>query len=633
MKRLMISAASVALLCGCATTSQTQSVSVRPGDAKVVVVSPSMTQASPAPVAEKTSAPTPAEAKAYVEAAEAKLAALSEYDQRVQWIGATFINFDTEWLQTRADAELNEVTVKLAMGAAKFNDTDADPVTRRKLDLLRLSQVLPAADAPGAAQELSAVSTRIGATYSTGKFLYKGKTYNLDQASNVLATTRDPAVTRAIWEGWMSTAAPMKDDYAKLAELSNAGARGLGFKDTGALWRSGYDMDDAAFAAETDKLYGQMKPFYKSLHCYVRRKLNEKYGDAVQPKFGAIRADLLGNMWAQDWSNIYDVVAPKTIKSSYSLNKLLVAKKYDPVKMVKTGESFYTSLGFEALPASFWQRSQITRPRDREVVCHASAWDVDNASDIRIKMCTEVNGTDFYTVHHELGHNFYQRAYKDQPFLFKNGANDGFHEAIGDFIGLSSVTPTYLNQIGLLNKVPDESEDIPYLLKMALQKVAFVPFSVMVDRWRWEVYAGKITEAEYNKRWWALIKQYQGLEAPGVRPSNAFDAGAKYHVAYSVPYTRYFLAHVLQFQFQRAACQQMGWKGPLHRCSIYGDRAVGEKLNAMLALGQSQPWPQTLKVFTGQDDMDATAILDYFKPLEAWLDEQNAGQKCGWQEI
>lgn len=614
MKRLLLSASFAALLCGCATTSTV----------------PPVTDNVPPPV-QTPPAPTAADAKAYADDAEKQLAALSEYDNRVQWVRATFINFDTDWLQTKADAALNEATVKLAMGAARFDNVDMDPVTKRKLLLLKLSQTLPAADEPGAAEDLSAVATRIGTIYSTGKFTYNGKTYNLDDASNVMASSRNPQELRAMWEGWYSTAEPMKDDYARLAQLSNAGAKGLGFADTGALWRSGYDMDPDTFAAETDRLWEQVQPFYVQLHCYVRRKLNEKYGDSVQPRFGPIRADLLGNMWGQDWSNIYDVVAPKDIHSSYSLDTLLQQKKYDPVKMVHTGENFYTSLGFAPLPQTFWDRSQITRPQDREVVCHASAWDLDNADDIRIKTCLQVNGEDFYTIHHELGHNFYQRAYENQPYLFKNGANDGFHEAIGDFIGLSSVTPTYLNQIGVLDKVPSDSEDIPYLLKMALQKIAFLPFGLEVDRWRWDVFSGKITEAEYNQRWWQLVQQYQGLQAPGVRPANAFDPGAKYHVAASVPYTRYFLADILQFQFQRAACQQEGWTGPLSRCSIYGQRAVGEKLNQMLALGQSQPWPDTLQVFTGQRDMDASAIIDYFAPLNAWLEQQNAGQKCGWE--
>nr|WP_041658441.1 M2 family metallopeptidase [Asticcacaulis excentricus] len=631
MRRLLVSVAGPALvagvlLSGCATVPAAAPIADVP--TTEAPQAPALTETpAPAPAA----APTAADAKAYVEEAEKKLGDLGEYAARVQWVRATYITHDTMWLESKANAQLTEEGVKYAMGAAKFNDVAVDEVTRRKLNLLRLSLVLPAADRPGAADEMAKLSTSLDSTYATGKFSYKGKVYTLDDASNVMAESRDPALLRAMFEGWRTISVPMKGDYTRLAELANEGAKGLGFADTGALWRSGYDMPPDGFAADTDRLWGQVEPFYKNLHCYVRSRLNEKYGDAVQPKSGPIRADLLGNMWAQDWANIYDIVAPKGMKgSSYSLDKLLVQKKYTPEKMVRTGEGFYTSIGLPPLPQTFWERSMITRPRDREVLCHASAWDLDNRDDIRIKMCTQVNGEDFYTVHHELGHNYYQRAYKDQPFLFKNGANDGFHEAIGDFIGLSSVTPVYLNQIGLLDKVPGEEEDIPYLLKMALQKVAFLPFGLMVDRWRWEVYSGKITPAQYNTRWWELVQQYQGLVPPGVRPTDAFDPGAKYHVPGNVPYTRYFLAHIYQFQFQQAACDQIGWKGPLHRCSIYGHKEVGQKLNAMLEMGQSKPWPEAMAAFTGQREGDASAVAAYFKPLNEWLVKQNAGQNCGW---
>ena len=577
-----------------------------------------------------TQAHTAEEARTFIATVEKDLAEQSELDQRTQWVRNTYITPDTEWLQARADADFNARSVKWAKAAAAFNDVAVDAASRRKLNLLKLSLTLPAPDRDGAAQELSEISTRLDSTYATGKFTYAGKVMNLTDASNFLAKSRDPKALRAVWEGWHGIAAPMKADYARLAALSNEGAQGLGYKDAGALWRSGYDMDADAFADETDRLWGQLKPFYENLHCYVRRKLNAKYGDAIQPKHGAIRADLLGNMWAQDWSGIYDLVAPSGTRSSYSLDRQLLAKHYTAEKIIRTGEGFYVSLGLDPLPKTFWERSQITRPRDREVVCHASAWDVDNLKDVRVKMCTQVDGDSFYTAHHELGHNYYQRAYSGQDFLFKGGAHDGFHEAIGDFIGLSSVTPTYLNQIGVLDKIPSDAEDLPYLMKMALQKIAFVPFGLMVDRWRWEVFAGRITPQQYNDRWWALARDIQGIEPPGVRPASAFDAGAKYHVAASVPYTRYFLAQILQFQFQKAACDQIGWKGPLHRCSIYGEKAVGEKLNAMLAMGQSKPWPDALEAFTGTRDMDASAMAAYFKPLNDYLSAQNVGQDCGW---
>jgi peptidyl-dipeptidase A len=398
------------------------------------------------------------------------------------------------------------------------------------------------------------------------------------------------------------------------------------------MWRAGYDMPPEQFAAMVDKLWEQVKPLYVQLHCYTRTKLNEKYGDQVQAKTGPIRADLLGNMWAQEWGNIYDVVAPAGAGDiGYDTGALLTAKGYDPVKMFKAGEGFYTSLGFKPLPATFWERSQIMRPRDREVVCHASAWDIDNVDDLRIKMCTKVNSTDFVTIHHEMGHNFYQRAYNTLPILYRNGANDGFHEAIGDFIALS-VTPDYLVKIGLLDqaKVPPASRDVGLLLRQAMDKVAFLPFGLLVDKWRWEVFSGQVTPANYNKAWNDLRLQYQGITPPVTRDETEFDPGAKFHIANSTPYMRYFLARLLQFQFYQAACKQAGWTGPLHRCSFYGNTKVGDNLNKMLAMGQSKPWPDALQTFTGKREIDGTAMIAYFKPLMTWLQAQNKGKSCGW---
>ncbi len=583
-----------------------------------------------APASAQDVKPTPAEAKAFVDKAEADLAAFNQYVAKSSWVRATYITEDTQWLEAKATGEQNELVTRYAMEAAKYDGVAVDPVTARKLKLLKLYLVSPAPNRPGAAAELATLTTRMDSTYSSGKFQYKGKTLTLNDAEDILAESRDPAELKAVWEGWHSIAKPIKPDYVKFAALSNEGARGLGFKDTGALWRSNYDMDADAFAAETDRLWKQVEPFYRNLHCYVRGQLNDKYGDAVQKRTGPIRADLLGNMWAQQWGNVYDVVQPKGTTSSYNLDKLLTAKGYDPLKMVKTGENFYSSIGMTPLPETFWKRSMITRPQDREVVCHASAWDLDDRDDIRIKMCTKVNGEDFYTVHHELGHNYYQRAYKDQPFLFKNGANDGFHEAIGDFVGLSALTPTYLQQIGLLDKAPGADEDIPFLMKMALDKIAFLPFGLMVDRWRWEVFSGEVTPDHYNEAWWKLRLKYQGLVPPGDRPADAFDPGAKYHVPGNTPYTRYFLAHIYQFQFHRAACRQIGWKGPLHRCSVYGEKEMGKKFNAMLEMGASKPWPEEMAVFTGEKTTDASAVADYFQPLNAWLTVQNKGENCGW---
>ncbi len=583
----------------------------------------------PAPVA-AAARPTPEEARAFVDRTEAQMAALSQYAARAAWVRATYITEDTMWLEAKAGAEFTDLATRAAIEAAKYDGVAVDAGTRRKLDILKRAVVAPAPQRPGAADDMATIASRLDSVYSTGKFTYQGKQITLNDAEDVLASSRNPAEMQAVWEGWHSISPVMKGDYARLVALSNEGATGMGYKDTGALWRSGYDMDPDAFAADTDRLWKQIEPFYRNLHCYVRARLNEQYGDVVQPRTGPIRADLLGNMWAQQWGNIYPIVAPKTETSGYSLDQLLVDAKYDAARMVKTGEGFYVSMGLAPLPETFWTRSQIVRPEGREVVCHASAWNLDDRDDLRIKMCTKVNGEDFYTVHHELGHNYYQRAYKDQPYIFKNGANDGFHEAIGDFVGLSALTPTYLNQIHLLNTVPGADGDVPFLLKMALDKIAFMPFGLLVDRWRWQVFDGTLTPETYNAGWWKLRTQYQGITPPGDRPADAFDPGAKYHVPGNVPYTRYFLAHVYQFQFHRAACQQAGWKGPLHRCSIYGNKDVGAKFNAMMEMGASRPWPEAMQAFTGQTTGDASAVADYFKPLNVWLTAQNKKEKCGW---
>lgn len=634
MKRsLMTAVAACALAVGCASAAPRESVAEQVAIVEAATMAADAAAAAHDGPARQAELPaTAAGATAFVADAETRLADLSEEAARIQWTRATDITYDTMWLESRVNAQYTELQVELANGAARFNDVQVPADVRRKLNLLRLGIVLPAPNRPGAAAELADITTRLDSTYATGKFQYQGREITLDEAGVLIADSRDPAQTKALYEGWRTVSPVMAADYARMVEIANEGSRELGFADTGAMWRAGYDMDPDAFAAETDRLWDQVKPFYVNLHCYVRGRLNARYGDAVQPDHGPIRADLLGNMWSQQWGNIYDVVAPTSGgESSYDLTELLTSQQYDATRMVRTGEGFYTSLGLPALPETFWERSMITRPRDREVVCHASAWDLDNRDDIRIKMCTQVNGEDFYTVHHELGHNYYQRAYKDQPFLFKNGANDGFHEAIGDFVGLSALTPTYLNQIGLLQTVPGEAEDIPFLLKMALDKIAFLPFGLMVDRWRWGVFSGETTPAEYNDAWSADMLKYQGLVPPGPRPANAFDPGAKYHIPGNTPYTRYFLAHIYQFQFQRAACRQAGWQGPLHRCSVYGNKEVGERFERMLEMGQSRPWPEAMRAFTGETGNDASAVADYFAPLNAWLTQQNRGKDCGWE--
>ena len=628
MKKLAISVSLAALaVAGCATTPPAQMAADAPA---AINDTPGTTDA---PAAGQYPM-TPDGARAFVAAVEKDLFDLSVIGSRAAWINATYINDDSDALAAYFGTIGTEKGVKYASDAARYAQVQGlDFDTSRKLNILRGALVLAAPTTEGAAAELNTITTRLQSTYGKGRASLHGKVLTGDDVEAAMGTNRNPAELAEMWKTWHENVGrPMRNDYTRMVQIANAGAKELGYADTGAMWRSQYDMSPQEFSAMYDRLWSEVQPLYNDLHCYTRTKLNQKYGNAVQPANGPIRADLLGNMWAQEWGNIYDVVAPKGAGDiGYDIEDLLKKKGYDPVKMVKTGEGFYSSLGFAPLPASFWERSQITRPRDREVVCHASAWDLDNKDDLRIKMCTKVNGDDFVTIHHELGHNYYQRAYNQQPYLYLNGANDGFHEAIGDFVALS-ITPEYLVQIGLLDrsKVPSADKDIGLLLRQGMDKVAFLPFGLMVDKWRWGVFDGSITPANYNQAWVDLKKQYQGVTPPVARSEQDFDPGAKFHIPGNTPYARYFLARLLQFQFYKAACDMSGWKGPLHRCSFYGNKEVGAKLNQMLAMGASKPWPDALEVFTGTREISGKPMLEYFAPLQSWLEQQNSGKQCSW---
>ena len=598
--------------------------------------------------ASAAAAHTVSDADAFVARAEKDLFDFSVEGGRVAWINATYLTDDTDAIAARYGEIGTEKAVGYALEAAKYQALPGLSYdTKRKLNILRGGIVLPAPTTPGAAAELATISTKLQSSYGKGRGTLLGKEINGSDIEAEMGSNRNPDELKEMWVSWHdNVGAPMGSDYSRMVEIANKGATELGYADVGAMWRSGYDMPADDFAKLTDKLWLEVKPLYDELHTYVRTQLNKKYGDTVQSKTGPIRADLLGNMWAQEWGNIYDVVAPPGAGDiGYDIGELLVAKGYKQTKvadftasrgkaekdMVKVGEGFFSSIGFAPLPKTFWDRAQFIKPTDREVVCHASAWDIDNVEDLRIKMCIKVNTDDFVTIHHELGHNYYQRAYNKQPYLYLNGANDGFHEAIGDAIALS-ITPNYLVQIGLLDpaKVPGADKDNGLLLRQAMDKVSFLPFGLLIDKWRWGVFNGSITPANYNKGWTDLRLQYQGIVPPVERAADRFDAGAKYHIPGNTPYTRYFLARILQFQFYKAACDISGWKGPLHRCSFYGNKDVGTRLNAMLEMGASKPWPDALQAFTGTREMSCKPMLEYFAPLMKWLKTQNKGAKKGW---
>jgi len=549
-------------------------------------------------------------------------------EQRAEWVQNNFITDDTTQLVSDANAKLTQVATQYAIQSKKYKGHTPDE--KRQLMLLLNYLTLPAPSDPKKNDEMTKLKAELDGMYGSGKYCNKaGKCFALGELEDVMAKSRNPKELLEAWEGWRTISPPMKKKYQRIVELANEGSRELGFKNLAEFWKVKYDMSDAEYEKSLDKIWTDIKPFYEQLHCYMRTQLNKKYGDQVVPKTGPIPAHVLGNMWSQAWGNVKDI-AGVNAKNSADLDKLLKAAKYDPIKMVKTAENFYVSLGMPKLPQSFYDRSLFVKPRDREVVCHASAWDIDLKEDVRIKMCIKIDDDSFRTIHHELGHIFYDLAYKEQPMLYNGSANDGFHEALGDTMQLS-ITNKYLKDLGILKTLPkNNGANIDYLLQMALDKVAFLPFGLMIDKWRWQVFDGTIPPEKYNSGYWDLVKKYQGIVPPRDRPADAFDPGSKYHVPSFVPYSRYFIADILEFQFYRALCKESGYTGPLNECSIYGSKAAGDKFWSMMKLGLSRPWPDALETATGQRDLDASAIREYFAPLEKWLREKNQGQQCGW---
>ena len=585
------------------------------------------------------------------------------------WVAATYITDDSQMLSAQATEEGLEYVTKKVDEAKRFNGlTGLSPQTERALMLVKLGSSMPAPNDATKRAELAKIAASMEANYGSGKWCHPGasgqqeclRLQEIEKIIDNVELKNTPQQMAEAWAGWHETARPIRKDYQRFVELMNEGSKEVGYANTGELWRGGYDMSPADFDQDVERLWGQLKPLYEQLHCAVRSKLNEKYGDAVVPKDGLIPAQLLGNMWAQQWANLYPLMEPykgvSSLDVSSSLKKLRDAEfdklkaaqkgKLDEkqvaelqhqadtamaVKMTRIAEDFYTSLGMPKLPDSFWAKSLLVQPRDRDVVCHASAWDLDLAhDDVRIKMCIEPTEENLTTIHHELGHIYYYLAYKDQPSLFQSGAHDGFHEAIGDTITLS-LTPKHLQTIGLITDAKtDEHAVINNQMKLALDKITFLPWGKLVDQWRWKVFSGEIPADQYNAGWWKLREAYQGVAPPLARSEEDFDPGAKYHVAGNTPYTRYFLAFVLQFQFQKALCDASGFKGPLYECDIYGNAEAGARFKAMLSQGQSHAWQDTLEKLTGTRQMDASALIEYFSPLMKYLEEQNQGKSCGW---
>ncbi|HEY2808533.1 MAG TPA: M2 family metallopeptidase [Steroidobacteraceae bacterium] len=589
-------------------------------------------QKATAPAPGSAAASSPESAEAFVARVSAQLYALQLEQAAATWTQLTYITTDTQLLNARGNDRYLAALTQAVEESHRFDGKQLAPATARALMKLRLNVAAPAPHDPAKRARMTTLAAELDAKYGEGKSCPQGPAScrNLEQLAQVLAHNRNYDELTGAWKGWHDIGAGMRADYTEFVALANQGAREQGFKDLGVMWRSGYDMTPAAFDAESERLWQQVKPLYDSLHCYARARLARHYGEARVPAGQPIPAQLLGNMWAQDWGNLYsDLLVPYPDAHVPSADAALKAQHWDAQRMTHSAESFYVSLGFPALPGTFWERSMLTRPRDREVVCHPSAWDMA-PGDARVKACLQPQAEDLYTIYHELGHVYYFLSYAKQPLLFRDGANDGFHEAIGDTVNLS-VTPAYLAGLGLLPKVAASHEVlIDQQMKTALEKIAFLPFARLIDLWRWQVFSGQVTPADYNASWWELRRRYQGIVPPVARTEADFDPAAKFHIPDNTPYIRYFLSHILQFQFHKALCAAAGFKGPLYECSVYGNRQAGARFQAMLAAGASVPWQDSLQQLTGSRAADAGPLLEYFQPLAQWLAEQNRGAQCGW---
>ena len=551
------------------------------------------------------------------------------------WISSNFITYDSQKVIADYGTRYTLKSLERSREASAFDDLSTSTENRRMLNILKSSFVMPPPLNKELATELSSITTSLEAMYGSGEHCYEdGSCYDLEAFESIIDNSRNPEELLKAWLGWHEIGKPMKPMYMRMVDIGNQGARDLGYKGLSDLWFSKYDMPADDFLNETDRVWEEVKPLYDALHCHVRAKLNEHYGDDVVPESGPLPVHLLGNMWGQSWSNIYDLVyTEESQQNSVDVTKIIEEKGLNEIEMVEYAEDFFLSIGFEPLPDTFWERSLFVKPRDRSVVCHASAWNLDPANnDLRIKMCIQKNEEDFVTIHHELGHIFYYQAYNHLPTLFQGGANDGFHEAFGDLLTLS-ITPDYLTQIDFISEKEAslaKEDPIGLLMKQALDGVVVVPWALMLDKWRSGVFNGEIDETNLNSSWWRLREYYQGISTSTERSEEYFDPGAKYHIPGNTPYTRYYLARIMQYQFHEALCNEIEFDGLLHECSIYGSKKAGDKIISTMAMGESLPWQDAFENLTGTRQLSGKSILNYYAPLKDWLDEQNKNRTCGW---
>jgi len=589
------------------------------------------------------------EATEWIQEVDKELRTRSEKNSYKNW---DYITNITDYNERQSEISQNELDswmveqVKKARDYLRVNELSSESggarlcndTTVYLLNRLVHDSYVPYADSPVTRDLLNHLYNEMESIFAKASLTKHDQTYRLEpELTQLMAESRDYDELLWAWSGWHNvTGRPIKSLYVQLVDAMNEAARDNGQNDVSESWQLA-DYDMLTLEPMLDELYNQMKPFYELLHSYVRRKLSHAYPQANIESRGPIPAHLLGNMWAQNWVNIFPLIVPYPDVPQYDVTSALKRNGYTPLKMFQTAETFFISLGLEPMTQEFWNYSILVRPTDgRDIQCHGTAEDFHNLKDFRIKMCSEVNVEDFETAHHEMGHIEYFQLYSHQPYLFRTGTNAAFHEAIGDTITLSVTTPTHLQALGLLDESEALSEidtykqEINFLLRMSLEKIAFLPFAYVMDKWRFAVFRGNITPDQYNTQWWNMREQYQGIKAPVPRSEEDFDPAAKFHIPSNVPYSRYFLSYIGQFQFHEALCKLSSNEAPLHRCDNYKSKTAGNKLRSVLSLGASKPWPEVMKRLTGQQQFKVDSIMQYFKPLIKWLKKIDKKSHIGW---
>ena len=547
------------------------------------------------------------------------------------------VNSEAQWLADTDVTPAHDAAAEVAGKAyaafngspALINEAQALLAHRAELNELTVRQLehvlLNAAEGPMTNPDLVAAriaaETQQASTLNSFEFKLHGKPVTVNEIDNLLVTTTALAERRAVWEASKESGPALKPGLVKLQQLRNGVARELGHHDYFALQMAAYGMTTDEMVRLNDDFMRVLRPLYLQLHTWTKYELAKRYGQPV-PKL--IPAHWIANRWAQEWPGL---VAPADLSPYF--------KDRSAEWVAKTAEQFFVSLGLPPLPATFWTKSDIYPvpagdPRKKNT--HGSCWHIDLENDIRSLQSIEPNAQWFQTAHHEFGHGHYFMSYTrpEVPPLLRASANPGFHEGIAEISGFASSQVPYLQMVGVLP--PDfKADETAFLLNDAL--VNCVPFifwaSGTMTHWEADVYANNLPPDQWNARWWQYVRDFQGIEPPSPRGEEWCDAATKTHIN-DTPcyYPNYAFATILKFQLNDYIAKNILHQPP-QSCNYAGNKEVGAFLKRIMEKGATEDWRKVLRDATGED-LSTRAMVEYFKPLQAWLAAQNKGRPIGW---